>query len=241
MGGGGDGGDTGGESAGSSTPATTESAAPAPAAAATPAPAEPAAPVAAAPTPPWVTAAQTRQKIPVWAIPVLAMLPLWGVVYALTLDEPTPTEPGAFELGSEVYNGQGCAGCHGGAGGGQGAVPSLVGDNNPNVVFENPADMVAWIALGTTGFQSLGLDTYGNGKPVGGNGNMPGWMDSYTAEQLMSVVLHERYTLNDDEFDPEIWAEGEFEETLESYEIPADMIEGYAAVLEEWIEDPPAP
>ena len=86
MGGGGD-----AEAPAAATPATTEdapaSSAPAKAeASAAPAPVAPAAPE---PTPPWVEAAQSRKKIPVWAVPVLALLPIWAVVYALTLDPPT--------------------------------------------------------------------------------------------------------------------------------------------------------
>lgn len=237
MGGGGGGGD---DAAPSATPATTESAAPA-----TTESAAPAAPAAAAvevpeapePTPPWVEAARTRQKIPFWAVPVLAMLPLWAVVYALTLDPPTPTEPGPLELGSEVYNGQGCSGCHGAGGAGAGAVPALVGDNAAPEVFPRPADMVTWVALGTAGYQAAGIEEYAEGKPVGGNGQMPGWMDSLTPEELMSVVLHERSGLNDEEFDIAVWEDG-WEETL-SERLPADMVDQYTAVLEEWADEPP--
>lgn len=236
MGGGG-----GDEAAPAATPATTESAAPAAASEAAPAvPAAAAAPAAPEPVAPWVEAAERRQKIPFWAVPVLALLPLWGVVYALTLDEPTPTEPGAYELGAEVYNGQGCSGCHGAAGGGQGAVPALSGEGNPAVVFERPADMVTWIALGTNGYQAAGLDTYGNGKPVGGAGNMPGWVDSLSAEQIMAVVLHERYAFgNDEEFDAEVWENG-WEEALSEL-LPMDMVAEFTEILEEWVADPPAP
>jgi mono/diheme cytochrome c family protein len=237
MGGGG-----GGDDAAAATPATTESAAPAAAAAATPAtPAPAAAAVPAEPEPvaPWVEAAGKRQKIPYWAVPVLAMLPLWAVLYALTLDEPTPTEAGPLQLGAEVY-GTNCAGCHGATGGGSGGVPALTGDNANPDVFPSPAEQVRWVALGTAGYQSAGIETYGEGapKPVGGNGIMPGWMDSLTAEELMSVVLHEREGLNDEVFDAALWEEG-FEETLAEH-LPEDKVAEYVAVLEEWKAEPPA-
>lgn len=183
-----------------------------------------------------MTAAQTRQKIPVWAVPVLAMLPLWGVVYALTLDPPTPDEAGAFVQGAEIWSGP-CAGCHGGAGGGQGAIPGVVGENDPNETFANPAHQVAWIALGSSGLQAAGFDTYGPGTPI--RGGMPGWMDTYSAEEIMSVVVHTRYTMNDGMFDAEEWEDG-WEETLSEYLDP-DMVAAFTEVLEEWVADPPSP
>src|SRR5688500_9699603 len=69
--------------AGAETPAaTTDAPADAPAAVAkapaTPAPkaAEPA-PKVEAPIPPYIEAARRRRRIPVWAMPVLALLPVW--------------------------------------------------------------------------------------------------------------------------------------------------------------------
>ncbi len=231
---GGGGGDAAAAPAESAAPATTGDAAPAPVAAAAATPAVPAAPKVPDPVPPWVEAAQTRRKIPVWAVPVLVMLPLWAVVYALTLDEPTPTELGPLELGAEVYAGQGCSGCHGAGGGGAGAVPALT-----EVVqtFPQPADMVTWVALATAGYQAEGIEEYAPGKPVGG-ANMPSHIDSLDAEQLMSVVLHERTVYGEEEFDAAVWEEG-WEETL-AERLPADKAAEYTAVLEEWAADPPA-
>lgn len=224
--------------AAASTPATTDSGetAPAPAAAA-PAPVA-AAPAAPEPVAPWVEAAERRRKIPFWAVPVLAMLPLWAVLYALTLDPPTPTEAGPLEAGAEVFAGKGCAGCHGPSGGGAGAVPALTGETASPDVFPRPADQVTWVALGTDGYAAAGRDTYGEGRTVGANGKMPGWMDSLTADELMEVVLHTRSGLNDEEFDPAVWQDG-FEETLSEL-LPADKVAEYVAVLDEWAADPPA-
>lgn len=234
------GGGGGDEPAAASTPATTESpdAAPVAAAAAAPVPAAEAAPAKPEPVAPWVTAAKTRKKIPFWAVPVLAGLAIWAPIYALTLDEPTATEPGPFELGSEVYNGMGCSGCHGATGAGAGAVPGLVGDDASPVIFPSPADQVTWIALGTEGYEAAGIEMYGEGKAVRGSGAvMPAWMDSLSPEELMSVVLHERSTLNDEEFDAELWEEG-FEEKLTAV-LPADKVAEYVAVLEAWKAEPP--
>jgi mono/diheme cytochrome c family protein len=219
----------------SAAPATTGDAAPAVAAAAVPAAAVPSAPAVPDPVAPWVEAAQSRRKIPVWAVAVLVMLPLWAVVYALTLDPPTPTEPGPLELGAETYAGKGCSGCHGAGGAGAGAVPGL--QTTPED-FAEPADMVTWIALGTAGYQAAGIEEYAPGKAVGAQGQMPGWMDSLTAEELMSVVLHERTEYGGEEFDIAVWEEG-WEESLSAL-LPADKVDEYTAVLEEWKADPPA-
>lgn len=217
-----------------SAPATTADAAPVAAAAAVPAAAAaPAAPAVPDPVAPWVEAAQSRRKIPVWAVAVLVMLPLWAVIYALTLDPPTPTEPGPLELGAETYAGKGCSGCHGAGGAGAGAVPGLA--TTPED-FAEPADMVTWIALGSAGYQAAGIEEYAPGKPV--NGGMPGWMDSLTAEELMSVVLHERTEYGGEEFDIAVWEAG-WEESLSAL-LPADKVDEYTAVLEEWKAEPPA-
>lgn len=240
MGGGGDGGDaapaasapaaSGGDSP---VPATTAAAASAPAVIDT-------TPAVPDPVAPWVEAATTRKKIPFWAIPVLAMLPIWAAIYALTLDTPTPTELGPFESGAEVY-GTNCAACHGATGGGVGSNPALTGPTGATVVFESPADQIAWVALGSAGTKAAGFETYGDGavtKPIGGG--MPAWGDSLTADELMDAVLHERSTLNDEEFDIEKWKDG-FEEKLTDHKVPAAKIAAFMAVLDKWEATPPEP
>ena len=189
------------------------------------------------PVAPWVEAAQKRKKIPYWAVPVLAFLPIWAVLYALTLDPPTATEPGPLALGGEVY--AKCAGCHGAAGGGNGAIPALIGESSVTKLFPSPADQVTWIALGTAGYQAAGIANYAEGYPVGGSGaQMPAWLTSLTAEELMSVVLHEREALNGEAFDIAVW-EKDFEAKLSKL-LPADKVAEYMMVLEEWKANPPA-
>jgi mono/diheme cytochrome c family protein len=238
MGGGGGGGDAAPAAA---TPAPSGESSPVPATTAAAAPAVvDSTPAVPDPVAPWVEAATTRQKIPYWALPVLALLPIWAAVYMLTLDTPTPTELGPYEAGAEVY-GTNCATCHGATGGGAGANPALTGPEGATVVFEHPANQVAWVALGSAGYKAAGFPNYGDGelvKPV--NSGMPAWADSLTPVELMEVVLHERSTLNDEEFDIEKWADG-FEEILVEHKVPEDKIAGYMTVLEEWEAEPPEP
>lgn len=187
------GGDAGGETAapateeGGSAPATTSAASAAPAVAA-PAPIAPGVPdPAPRPTPPNVEAARRRKRIPIWALPVLVALPVWGYAYAGTLEPPTTEAAGALDVGADTYGA--CASCHGAGGEGVSA-PAL---DTVGEVFPDPVTHAQWVALGTAGWQAEVGDTYGaTDKPVGGGGNMPAWATELTPEELMSVVIYER-------------------------------------------------
>lgn len=173
--------------------APTEDAAPAaPAAADAPAAAAPAVPAAAAvevpapapaPVRPEVAAAQRRRKIPFWAMPVLAGLPLWAYVYQATLEPPPAGEDDPVALGEAVYSS--CASCHGGGGGGVGNFPALTGVLE---TWPDYRDHMMWVRLGSAGWPT---DTYGApDKPK--NGGMPAF--DLSDEELAQVVLYERVT-----------------------------------------------
>lgn len=230
----------GGDAGAAPVPAKAETAdapAEAPTAAATPAPAAAPTPVAEPePVPPFVEAALTRKKVPFWMVPVLAMLPLWALMYALTLDKPTPKEAGPLLLGAEAYSS--CSSCHGGGGGG-GVGPAL---NGGAVVaaFPNAADQLFWIMEGTAGFKELGIATYGaNQVPVGSGGNMPGWKNSMTAQQLIGVVRHERETLSGEKQDAEsLKATYEAIQAMIDEKYPERSAE-FKAAIDEWSMLPP--
>ncbi len=212
------------------TPEKTESAAPATASAAAavvqPEP-EP------EPTPPWVEAAQRRKKVPWWAAAALAILPLFFIVYAWTLGEPS-NEEGPLAVGNDLYNGSaGCAGCHGGGGGG-GVGPAMAGGAVVEA-FPSPVDQVTWVALGSSGYQDAGFNTYGaQDAPI--QGGMPGQIATLDPAEIMAVVLHERVDFGGEEFDPAIWEDG-FEEKVN--ELLPDQAADFMAVLEEWTATPP--
>lgn len=191
--GGGDGG--AGDGGGDASGAGESSAAPAKAAAAAPAaasmPAHPA--IAEEPPPPppspMVEAYNNRRKIPFWAMPVLAMIPVWAYVYVGTLEAP-PEGPGPAALGEELYAGSGCAGCHGGTGGG-GVGPAFTS----GAIYETwPTfeDHFEWVRLGSNGWSAERGGTYGaNDTPVAGG--MPGFAEETLSDaELIYVVLHER-------------------------------------------------
>jgi mono/diheme cytochrome c family protein len=176
---------------------------PAPAeAAATPAPA-PSTPVEAPPPeppkpdPPYIQAAKSRKRIPFWAMPVLAALPLWGYVYVRTLEPPPTGEEDPLVLGEELYvagASPACASCHGASGGG-GSGPAFT-DGAVAETFPDWRDHVMWVKLGSDGWPS---DTYGaQGKTVGQVGTMPSFGDTLDDQQIAQVVLHERQLAGED-------------------------------------------
>jgi len=202
SGGGGDAG--GGEAAPSpATPAATEAAA-----AATPAPAAPAAPAAPPPPPPppkpYVQAALNRRKIPIWAMPVLALLPLWAFFYAESLREPEVELTGPLAEGEGVYL-SACSGCHGAAGGG-GAGRQLNG-GEVLLTFPGPDFFQAQLDFVHTGSAPYAGQPYGDPNRPGGphlglsyNGAAmpPQSVDNggaLTDEQILAAVCYVRVVI----------------------------------------------
>ena len=50
----------------------------------------------------------TRKKIPFWAMPMLAFLPVWAIIYVGGLSPADTGEPTQLELGAEIYAGAVC-------------------------------------------------------------------------------------------------------------------------------------
>lgn len=143
-------------------------AAPAPVAAAPVAAAAAPAAVAAEPEPPKpdspeVAAAKSRHKIPMWVLPVLFLLPVWGLAYVQMMGEEEVTEVTALSEGAQVYSARGCAGCHGSGGGG--GVGYQLSEGEVLLTFPTVEPMVEWIVAGT--------DAWGVGNVIG-DPNRPG-------------------------------------------------------------------
>ena len=179
----------GGEASPSSEPASAASddspsdapaTSPAVPAAAAAAVAEPVAPPPA-PVRPEVAAALRRRKIPYWAMPVLAGLPLWAYVYQATLEPPPADESSPIVLGEAVY--AGCAGCHGDAGEGVSA-PALDG---VLATWPDYRDHMMWVRLGDPGWPGTTYGATNKPKSVG----MPAHA-ALTDAELAQVVLYER-------------------------------------------------
>ncbi|MEZ5145318.1 MAG: c-type cytochrome [Acidimicrobiales bacterium] len=162
-------------------------------AAATPATATPKEPE---PLPPYVEAAMTRKKIPVWAMPVILFLPLWGILYAQTLSAAPTKEKTQLELGAEVYAAK-CASCHGSTGGG--GVGRPLANGEVLKTFPTIDQQMEFIHVGTDGFAGQG---YGNPNREGGQhiagsfgAKMPAFLGALTDAELLAVARHERETL----------------------------------------------
>ncbi len=179
--------------AGAEAPASAPAeAAPVPAATPAPAPAAAVEEAKAAPPPPdpaYIQAAKRRKRIPYWAMPVLAALPLWGYVYVRTLEPPPAGETDPFVLGAETFTAS-CASCHGASGDGIGTAPGFT-DGAVVETWPDWRDHVMWVRLGG---QNWPAATYGaTDKPVGGSGGqMPSFAGTLDDQQVAQVVLHER-------------------------------------------------
>jgi mono/diheme cytochrome c family protein len=209
LGGGGDGG--GGDEAPTAAPADEPAStvvapaaatAAAPAAAATPAVVEP-----PKPRPPYVQAALQRKKIPFWAVPVIAFLPVWAVIWVGGLSPASTGEAGPLELGAEIYTAN-CATCHGANG--SGGVGRGLADGDVVKTFPDIAGQLEFVAVGSDGMGPA--DTpYGDPDREGGphrtlsyNGQkMPAFGEVLTPEELLYVVRYEREVLSGEEVPPE--------------------------------------
>jgi len=179
------------------------------------APATPAkAPAAPAPAPekpkrPEVIASESRKKIPWWAVPALAGLPLWAVLYAFTLEPKDELSP-AIALGQDVYDSNGCAGCHGPGGAGQGAVFPGFTAGEVALTFPDFNDQVAWIRSGSDGDVPAPDGSYGDPNRPGGqhsvstfSGQMPGFPD-LSDEEVLAVTRYEREVLGEVPCEPDL-------------------------------------
>lgn len=160
----------------------------APAAAITPA-------AAPEPVPPYVEAAIKRKKIPFWAMPVIAFLPLWAVIYIGGLSPASSGEPSQLAAGQTLYVAN-CAGCHGAGGGG--GVGRPMNDGALTATFPDILGQLEFVWLGSNGTGPPGTP-YGDPAREGGqhttlsyNGNpMPNFDKSLSQAELLAVVRYE--------------------------------------------------
>jgi mono/diheme cytochrome c family protein len=188
-------GEGGGDAGDAATPAVTSGAAPAATAAAAPPKVTPTEPAFKEPVD---KAAYQRvqtikkRRIPGWAMGVLALLPLWGVLYVGAFGTRPSHEE--VETGATVYANN-CASCHGASGQG-GAGPKLTGGEAVKT-FPDEAAHVEWVHTGSGAFKGK---LYGDPAREGGqhgpaSGGMPAFQGKLTDEQIDMVVAYEREEL----------------------------------------------
>ncbi len=150
------------------------------------------------PEPEFVTASKSRTRIPVWALPVVAALPIWAISFAGTMQQPETEDPVLVESAA-LYTEAGCAGCHGGNGGGGSGYQ--LSDGEVLTTFPRPVDQMLHVARGSAAIDG---QTYGaEGRRVaGGSGaQMPAQLGTLTQIELELVVFHERATLSAEDVD----------------------------------------
>lgn len=158
------------------------------------------APVEVKPVPPYVAAAQRRKRIPAFAIPALAALPVWALVYAGALTVGGSEDP-ELELGAQVYS-SACAGCHGsnGEGGTGRALDEVL------LTFPEFEDHVAWVVNGSPEAGTpYGSPDRPGGQRIsqsGGFAAMPGFGDELDEEEIRAVTRYEREVLGGGEPEP---------------------------------------
>ncbi|HEV7722606.1 MAG TPA: c-type cytochrome [Iamia sp.] len=194
-GGSGDGGsgDGGGSGGGDAPPAEVAKAAPA----AAPAQVEEKPPPPPKPKAAYIQAAENRKRIPFWAMPVIALLPVWAFLYSEGISPPPNTDEG-IAIGEEVYGS--CANCHGPTGGG--GVGAQLNEGEVLKTYPDPVAMMEWIHLGAVEWTGTsGAAPYGDPNRDGGQqdtatktGEMPGFGD-LDAEELAGVTRYVREDL----------------------------------------------
>lgn len=183
----------GGEAATPSTGSEVEvasAATPAPAAAATPATRPAAAPPAPPikPDPPYVRAYKERKKIPWWAMPVVALLPVWAFIYANTMVPPSAGASDPLTLGGTLYQSN-CASCHGANG--QGGVGPSFQNKAVTTTWPNFKDHILWVQVGSGGWPGT---TYGAPQKPIGSGGMPSFK-ALPPGEIALIVRYEREVL----------------------------------------------
>jgi mono/diheme cytochrome c family protein len=150
------------------------------------------------PPPPYVEAALRRRKIPYWAIPVVALLPVWAFIYQWSLTPVTKAVSGPLASGQELYTNN-CQSCHlpTGAGDSAGGIGFQLSGGSVLQTFPQINDQIAFVKSGSEPY--IGKP-YGNpNRPGGqrvGKAGMPAWGEVLTDQQINDVVCYERVVLS---------------------------------------------
>ena len=157
----------------------------------------------------WVSAARSRTRIPMWALPVMFFLPLWAFVY-VKLTEPPPEPVTAITEGAATYAAR-CASCHGGAGAGSegGGVGRPLYNGEVLLTFPRlETDMLHWLEVGSEGIgigNSYGATDRPEGAHISGEtgANMPGFGGTLSEYKIYSVARYIREMLSGEQVSDE--------------------------------------
>jgi mono/diheme cytochrome c family protein len=181
-----DGGSSGGADAGS--PASPALASPA---AASPSPAAAITPHVEPPRQlsPAAVAGTSRDKVPLWILPVLFLLPIWGFTYVQLLEDDEVAAVTALSTGAQIFATNQCAGCHGGGGGG--GVGYQLNNGEVLLTFSEIDPMLEWIASGTEQWgvgNVIGDPNREGGAHIAGDrAVMPGFGETLSESDIYAV------------------------------------------------------
>jgi mono/diheme cytochrome c family protein len=135
--------------------------------------------------PPVIAAARRRKRIPTWVLPVVALLPLWGFLYAESVSPPKQEIRGPVAEGRALFGA--CSGCHmaDGSGSDSGGVGRPLWRGEVLKTFPALADQVAFIRQGS---YAPGTP-YGDPTRPGGQHRALGNMPPFTVERLTDAEL----------------------------------------------------
>jgi Cytochrome c len=133
--------------------------------------------------------AALRTRIPMWVMPVLVLLPFWGILYMGAFGDRTVKK---VETPADVYAKAGCSSCHG-SGGEGGTGPALAGGAS-KLTFPNEADHIAWVKDGSSPVsgQKYGDPARPGGQAGPATGGMPAFGGQLTDAEIEMVVKYER-------------------------------------------------
>jgi mono/diheme cytochrome c family protein len=157
-----------------------------------PAPTAPAPP--AAPLPDYVRDPGPTSGIPFWMMPILLLLPLWGIAYMGAFGERAATNLTPAQIGAQVYTSS-CASCHGARG--EGGVGPALAEGQSKQTFPNEPDHATWIREGSSSKkgQPYGDPARAGGQRIASTGGMPAFGGQLTDAQITAVVTYERESL----------------------------------------------
>ncbi len=137
-----------------------------------------------------------KNRLPVWVIPVFAVLPLWAWLYLGAFGNRAKAEVvDPVTLGDTTFHSAGCSSCHGANGeGGKG--PALQ-NGGAAKTFPDANDQISWVKTGSGPFAGK---YYGDPNRDGGQhgpatGGMPAFGGSLSDAQISAVVQYERTKL----------------------------------------------
>ena len=161
-----------------------------------------------------------------WALPVVAALPIWAISFAGTMQQPETEDPVIVESAA-IYTEAGCAGCHGGNGGGGNGYQ--LSDGEVVTTFPRPVDQMLHVARGSAAIdgQIYGAEAR---RVAGDSGQMPAQVGTLTRLELELVVFHERATLSAEDQD-----QPGYQEWIEHMRELAETGGGEEVVNEEYI------